>query len=190
MTKSPNKSARIQLLLIAAVFFVPLIAATWMYSTGYFAPSATTNHGALLEPVVSIPETLPQSPLIELSDGRWVMLYPHAGDCGADCRDGLYRLRQTRLMLGSEMDRVARVFLHADSPPDRVFLESEHPGLETINDERLGDLLERKRPEVLQAGGIYLIDPLGNLIMYFAPDVDPRDLVDDLKHLLDLSRIG
>jgi hypothetical protein len=39
-------------------------------------------------------------------------------------------------------------------------------------------------------GGIYLIDPLANLVMYFPPDLGPRELVDDVKHLLRLSRIG
>jgi hypothetical protein len=42
----------------------------------------------------------------------------------------------------------------------------------------------------LPAGGYYLVDPLGNLVMYFRPDLDPSDMVDDIKHLLRLSRIG
>jgi hypothetical protein len=51
-------------------------------------------------------------------------------------------------------------------------------------------LLDNKRPAALPAGGYYLIDPLGNLVMYFRPDIDPADMVDDVKHLLRLSRIG
>ena len=39
-------------------------------------------------------------------------------------------------------------------------------------------------------GGYYLVDPHGNLVMYFGPDIDPRDMVDDIKRLLKLSRIG
>jgi hypothetical protein len=27
-------------------------------------------------------------------------------------------------------------------------------------------------------------------VMYFRPDLDPADMVDDIKHLLRLSRIG
>jgi hypothetical protein len=27
-------------------------------------------------------------------------------------------------------------------------------------------------------------------VMYFRPDIDPADTVDDIKHLLRLSRIG
>ena len=42
----------------------------------------------------------------------------------------------------------------------------------------------------LDTGGYYLVDPLGNLVMYFQPDIDPQAMVEDIKHLLELSRIG
>ena len=93
-------------------------------------------------------------------------------------------------MLGREMDRVIRVFLHGAAGPDRVFLAAEHPGLVTIEDASLAGLLDNKRPADLPAGGYYLVDPLGNLVLYFGPDIDPSDMVDDIKHLLKLSRIG
>lgn len=183
-------SAKTKLALIALVFFGPLLLATWMYSSGNLTPEGRANHGALLTPVVNVEEALPDSPVVPLADGKWLMLYADAADCGEDCRDALYRQRQVRLMLGKEMDRVVRVFLHGDSALDTVFLEGEHPGLKTINDKALGNLLEDKRPQDLVPGGIYLFDPLANLVMYFPPDLEPRDMVDDIKHLLKLSRIG
>ena len=93
-------------------------------------------------------------------------------------------------MLGKEMDRLRRVFLHGSSPPDTVFLANEHQGLITLEDSSLSDLLNKKRPARLSAGGYFLIDPLGNLVMYFRPDIEPSDMVDDIKRLLKLSRIG
>ena len=93
-------------------------------------------------------------------------------------------------MLGKDSDRVARIFLHGETRPDKVLLAAEHPGLITIQDASLGSLLENKRPADLPAGGYYLIDPLGNLVLYFRPDIDPANMVDDVKHLLRLSRIG
>jgi hypothetical protein len=50
--------------------------------------------------------------------------------------------------------------------------------------------LEQKRPKEQRPGGCYLIDPLGNLVMYFPPDLDPKEMVGDIKHLLRLSHIG
>ena len=183
-------TAKTKLALIGLVFFGPLMLATWMYSSGNLTPEGSSNNGALLTPVINIGDALPDSAVIPLADGNWLMLYTDTRACSDACRDALYRQRQTRLMLGKEMDRVVRVFLHGDSAIDKVFLEGEHPGLKTINDKALGNLLEEKRPQDMMPGGIYLFDPLANLVMYFPPDLEPRDMVDDIKHLLKLSRIG
>jgi len=181
---------RLQLSIIALVFFGPLLFATWMYQSGRLTPAASSNNGDLLEPIVSLRVALPSSPLLPIDDGQWVMLYANDAECDSTCRGALYKLRQTRLMTGKEMRRITRVFLHGQTAPDKVFLEGEHPGLKTIRDEALMSLLEDKRPPGRMPGGIYLIDPLGNLVMYFPPDLEPRALVDDMKHLLKLSNIG
>lgn len=191
MNEPGRKSARLHLVLIAIVFFGPLFVAAWLYYGGHFAGTAgTTNHGALLQPIVSIREELPGSALHAHNAAHWVLLYASRGECGPDCRNALYTTRQSRTMLGKEMDRLVRVFLHGDSPPDTVFIAAEHQGLITIEDASLNGLLDNKRPPALPAGGFYLVDPLGNLVMYFRPDIDPSDMVDDIKHLLRLSRIG
>ena len=46
------------------------------------------------------------------------------------------------------------------------------------------------RPEALPAGGFYLVDPLGNLVLYFEPGMNPKDMVADIKRLLRISQIG
>ena len=191
MTEARRKSARLHLALIAAVFFGPLLVAAWLYYGGYFAENlGRSNHGALLEPIVNLGEELPDSPLRALTDAGWVLLYADTNACADTCREALYTTRQSRKMLGKEMDRVQRVFLHGSSPPDTVFLAAEHPGLITIDDASLSSLLDNKRPAELAAGGYYLIDPLGNLVLYFRPDIEPSDMVSDIKRLLKLSRIG
>lgn len=195
MTGSPVQPkpgrGRSQLLLIAAVFFGPLIVAAWLYYSGAaLQPEGRTNHGALLEPIVNVAEVSPGSPLLAENEGHWLLLYMYAGECDDPCEYGLYSLRQMRLMLGREMERVKRVFLHGDSLPDTVDTAGEHAGLITLRDERLTQALSEKKPAELAAGGYYLIDPLGNLVMYFHPELDPGEVVDDVKRLLKLSRIG
>ncbi len=144
----------------------------------------------MLEPIINVRGELPESPLFGHRDNSWLLLYARIGTCDESCHEALYVLRQSRLMLGKEMERVRRVLLHGDSAPDTVFLAEEHQGLITLEDSNLNGLLNKKKPADLPAGGYFLIDPLGNLVMYFRPDLDPADMVDDIKHLLKLSRIG
>ena len=193
MKRVPSqKRSRFQLLLVALVFLGPLVVAAWLYNQGEsHAPSGRTNNGALLEPIINVSAAVSSAEIFAKKDrGWWLLIYANTAGCDDPCRHALYTYRQARLMLGKEMDRVRRVFLHGDTLPDTVFLAEEHPGLITIEDSSLSGLLHNKRPAELPAGGYFLIDPHGNLVMYFQPDLDPAEMVDDIKHLLRLSRIG
>jgi len=191
MTENRKGKGRVQLLLVAAVFIGPLALAAWLYFAAQdMTPESRTNNGVLLEPIVNLGEELPESPLVDRGDGRWVLLYANSGACDEACVFSLFTLRQSRLMLGKEMDRLLRVFLHGDTAPDTVLLAEEHAGLITLQDGNLKDLLDNKTPANLETGGYYLVDPLGNLVLYFHPDIDPSAMVEDIKHLLKLSRIG
>ena len=191
MNQPPRKSGRFQLLLLAAVFIGPLLVAAWLYyGGGSMQPEGRSNHGMLLDPIVNLDERLPGSAIAKQYDQTWVLVYMNTAVCDENCREALYTYRQARLMLGKEMDRVARVFLHGQTLPDTVFLAEEHPGLIAIEDSGLASLLNDQRPADVPAGGYFLVDPHGNLVMYFRPDLEPAAMVDDLKHLLRLSRIG
>jgi hypothetical protein len=133
---------------------------------------------------------MPGSPIHEHNDGHWLLIYRNDGVCDAACEFSLYTVRQSRLMLGKEMDRLVRVFLHGEGAPDTVYLADEHAGLVTLSDSGFSTWLKNKRPSELSAGGYYLVDPLGNLVMYFPPDIEPSDMVEDIKRLLKFSRIG
>ena len=189
MSNPQRTKGRLQFLLIAAIFFGPLLFAAWLYYSGdALQPESRANHGALLEPIVNLLDAVPESRIHD--DRAWRLLYAEDGECGEGCQQALYTLRQTRLMLGKEMDRVERVFLHGEHAPDTLFIAEEHGGLITLQDAALRVVLDNKKPESLPAGGFYLIDPLGNLVLYFGPGINPRDMVDDIKRLLKLSRIG
>ncbi len=191
MTTQEKGRGRVQFLLIAAVFLGPLALAAWLYFAGEdLTPAGRTNNGALLQPITNLKDAVPASPLYAHNDGYWALLYANDAACDEACAHSLYTLRQSRLMLGKEMDRLVRVFLHGDTAPDTVLLADEHQGLVALNDGALKELLDNKKPTDLEAGGYYLIDPLGNLVMYFRPDIDPGAMVEDIKHLLELSRIG
>jgi cytochrome oxidase Cu insertion factor (SCO1/SenC/PrrC family) len=178
------------MLLIASVFFGPLAVAAWMYYSGAFLPEGRTNHGTLMAPLVNVVEKLPASEVAKQADGYWALIYVNNDECAEACRQALYTLRQSQKMLGKEMARLRRVFLHGVSSPDTVFLADEHAGLIAARDDSLSAIIINEKPATLAAGGYFLMDPLGNLVMYFQPDINPSEMVADIKRLLKLSRIG
>jgi len=191
MSRQKDIKGRLQLTLMALVFFGPLILAAWLYFSGSgLRPEGRTNHGELLQPIVNIADLLPDSAVIEQNEGYWLLIYSNDGRCEDACELALVTLRQSRLMLGQEMERVRRVFLHGDTVPDTVLLAEQHAGLVTLTDSGFSELLQNKKPAELSAGGYFLVDPLGNLVMYFRPDIDPSDMVEDIERLLKHSRIG
>jgi hypothetical protein len=187
-TESKRGPARLQLAMIAALFIGPLLVAAWLYYSGGFAPTGRSNHGLLIEPVVHLPQRHPALP--EVASGHWLLVYSTLTECGEECVATLHAQRRLRLMLGNDMSRVTRVFLQGNSTADRVLFDEENSGLEVLHDYDLAQDLWSALPDDTRPGGLFLVDPLGNLVMYFQPTLDPRDMVDDIKHLLKLSRIG
>ncbi len=191
MSKQRDTRGRLQLILLALVFFGPLIIATWLYFGGReLQPAGRTNHGSILQPIVTVPDVLPGAPITQHLDGHWLLIYLNDGACDAACDRSLYTLRQARLMLGNDMDRLLRVYLHGEMPPDRSALADDYAGTLALRDSELSGLLQSSKPSGAPPGGFFLVDPLGNLVMYFRSDLDPGAMVEDISHLLELSRIG
>ena len=191
MTPKKGSAGRLQLVLIALVFFGPLFLAAGMYFTGAsFQPAGRTNNGDLLQPAIPIADELPDSSLLDNIGGRWLLIYSNSGACEDACNRALYILRQSRLTLGNDMDRLGRVLLRGESAPDTVVAGEDYAGTIILIDDALGEWLQDKRPEAAASGGYFLVDPLGNLVMYFSPEIDPGAMIEDIEHLLELSRIG
>jgi len=196
------RSGRRRLLALAALFFVPLAVAFWMYyAPGGWRPSGDASRGDLIDPARPLPElavaTMDGPPTgAAFLRGRWTMLYVGDGLCDDRCRKALYLTRQTRIALNKDMDRVQRVFLVTDRCCDRAFLAQEHPDLVVarVDDATSARLLEPfptyDGVSVAAAGRIYLVDPLGNLLMSYAPAAPEKALLTDVKKLLRLSHIG
>ncbi len=186
-----NPRGQLQLAIMALIFLGPLALAAWLYYGGEsLQPEGRANHGVLLEPIVTLDDFAPGTTLAEATEGHRRHVYANTTGCGDDSREGLYTTRQIRLMLGRELDRVVRVFLHGDAPLDTLFIEAEHEGLVTFGETSLADYLRSRLPQGTPGNGYYLVDPLGNLVLYFPPGTTPRDMVSDIKRLLRLSRIG
>ncbi|MGI9247250.1 MAG: SCO family protein [Steroidobacteraceae bacterium] len=199
-----RRRGRSQLILLAALFFLPLLVAFWLYyGAGGWRPVGSTNKGDLLDPAIPLPPAALMQPDGAatspdfLRSGKWTIAYLGDGACDERCRKALYLSRQSHIALNKDMDRVQRVFLVTAHCCDGDYLRTEHPDLLIA---RLGDDPESQallaRFPVLggeppaAAGRTYVIDPLGNLVLSYPPGAPDKALLTDVKKLLRLSHIG
>ncbi|NND91088.1 MAG: hypothetical protein HKN42_09515 [Granulosicoccus sp.] len=197
-----RRLSRIKLISIFAIFAVPLLLASiWLHmvrSSG--GQIGDTSRGQLIRPAVPLTEFALEQQDSEFTlnsvRGLWTLLYMPAGECQEACQRNLYHMRQVRLALNHRMDRVQRAVLVESSAQLDEALLAEHPGLIVATGDAAAQQQLQDQVQAAQSGmdelpdAIYLIDPLGNLMLRFPPDLDPKSMLKDLKHLLKVSRIG
>jgi len=186
------------LALLAGLFLVPLALAFFTYYGSSWRPSRTVNHGRLISPPqvlpsVSLPQVLP-APVAAapaLFRAQWSLVYVGSGACDANCREGLFVMRAARLGLNNDMTRVAQVFLVTGDCCAREYLAHEHPGVRVLDAQGVaGAPLLRAFPAPERAHTLFVVDPLGNLMMRYDARQNSRGLLEDLQKLLRLSHIG
>lgn len=193
-----KKSNRRVLVLLFFVFALPAVVATLMYLTEW-RPSSTGNHGELIQPARFIEDRAMQSidgKPVKLSElqGKWTMVYFDTAACPEECVKQLYSMRQTHIAQGKDQDRVQRIFILTDAIavdtlpakmadyPDMRVLTGEKTVLAKLTRDFGIDAL----PE-LEKRSIYLLDPMGNLMMRYVPGTDPAGMRKDLVRLLKYS---
>ncbi|MES2148174.1 MAG: cytochrome C oxidase subunit I [Pseudomonadota bacterium] len=192
----PNPhSGRWKLLAVLAVCAAPLI---FSYLTYYvIKPTGRTNYGDLIDPrnypipALGVTTLDGKATSLDAYKGKWIMLQVGPGDCQAACRKQLFAMRQLRLMQGKEMERLERVWLVTDATPLDTVLMREFDGTHMLR----ADAAALNKWLPVEAGGnpanhMYLIDPLGNLMMRFPQDADPGKVKKDIGKLLKASAIG
>jgi hypothetical protein len=185
------------LALLAGLFLLPLALAFFTYYATPWRPAGHVNHGTLISPARPLPrEPLPHETLGAAADaatplrGAWSLVYAGDGACDDACRAALYFMRQTRLGLNNDMTRVARVFVVTGGCCAREALARDYPGLVLIDaGGEAGAPLRAALPAPTEHA-VFVVDPLGNLMMSYDVRDDPRGLLEDLKKLLRLSHIG
>ncbi len=179
------------MLAIAASCLAPFVAALIAYYG--WQPQGGMNYGELIpaRPLIAPPLRHLDQRAFGLSElkGKWILLQLDEADCAAACKAKLYNMRQVRLAQGREMERVERVWLILDDAPLETQLMREYDGTRMLRASG-SPLLAKFPPPGRVRDHIYLIDPLGNLMLRFPKDADPRRMHKDLARLLKVSRIG
>ncbi len=188
-------AGRWKLFAIIAVCASPLIGSYIAYYG--IKPGGRTNYGEILDPRKYPTPLLGSTSLdghataLDAYKGKWIMLQVDSGACAAACQKKLYEMRQLRLTQGKEMGRIERVWLITDNQPLDTVLMREYDGTRML-----------RAPQKVVNGWLpadagstptdhlYMIDPLGNLMMRFPKDADPNKIKKDLGKLLRASSIG
>ena len=196
--KSARKRGRWMLWLVLLVCASPMIASYFTYYV--IKPEKRNNYGTLIDqrahPVPAMATTTldgrPQA--LEQFKGKWVMLMVGPGACPDSCRKQLFALRQLRLMQGKEADRIERVWLITDQEPLDTLIIREYDGTHMLRAD--GATVASWLPAdtgTTPADHIYLIDPLGHLMMRFPKDPqlqEVRKVYKDINKLLKASAVG
>jgi hypothetical protein len=176
-------------LVILALCAMPFITA-WI---GYFVgphPSQT-NYGDLIEarPLADPALQAPDGKPFRLSQlrGKWLLVQLDSSACAAQCRKKLLYMQQLRLSQGKDAERIERVWLLTDGGMPDAALLREYDGTQVA---RAREIAAQFPATDRAADHIYVVDPLGNLILRFPADPEPRGMVRDMTRLLRASRIG
>jgi hypothetical protein len=175
------------LLLLAAIAVAPVIAS---YAAYYLFPrEKQVNYGQLLPtgPAPAVAgKTLSGQPFsLAALRGKWLLLVLGPGACDGGCAQALHATRQARTIQNREQERVQRLWLVTDDAAPAPSLLAEHPELLVVR-------LDPAAAAAFPAGAhrIYLVDPLGNLVLAYPEDPDIKGMARDLTRLLTASRIG
>jgi cytochrome oxidase Cu insertion factor (SCO1/SenC/PrrC family) len=197
-------SSRQALVLLGLLFMTPAFVAWVMHNSSEhgWRPEGTTNMGTLVHP--ARPLTLPAEMTIvgeaanDYLQGKWTLLYIGDADCDAVCKDNLYKMRQVRTAQNENMLRVQQLYLVRDEAVpealqallDNDYKETAVTLLTAGQAEQLAAYFLIDGVAMQGAERVYLIDPLGNLMMFYPPDANPGGMLKDLRKLLKYSKIG
>jgi hypothetical protein len=179
--QNSGKTTHVKLWALLAIFIVPFIISLFLYVYHANFNFKTTNHGELLTP------PLPASEWVA-NDGKkiWQIVFVPVDCTTAQSENIMFSLHQLRLILGKDLDRVGLTL----ATKKMCLLPDVHDFRKVRMSDELYVQLQTLKPEQPVENSIYLVDPEGNLFMYYSSTTNPMNVLKDLKHLLEVSQIG
>lgn len=183
--KTQQKNRRI-LLIVIAVFVLPIILAKFALNGDWLA-TGVTNNGTLLTNEL----TLKQLGIDKAEfNEQWLMLYSLPKQCGADCQKTLETVHNTYVALGKEMPRVTPVALYQNE------LSTEQ--LQHISKSQWQLLaMPTEAKQYIDKSQVLIVDPLGNVFLsHKIPSITEqlpqfgKQILADMKKVLKYSKVG
>lgn len=194
------KAARFKFLVVVALFVLPVGSAMYLHFTGW-RPGSTMNHGTLVSPARPAPDmefiAAKSNPVSQnVFEKKWNLVMAVSAGCDDACLKNLYATRQIHVGQGKHQHRVRRILIHGGTLEQPGMLAKKYPDLVVIQanpsvfDQLKNWFALEGAPDVLNGQRVYMVDPLGNYMMYYAPGFEPKGMRKDLARLLRVSRIG
>lgn len=189
LTGTGTGYSKVQLLVILLTPLLVMAASTGLFFSGWLTPDERVNKGILIDPVLNISDLGLDAERVN-PDRQWLLVQTSA-ECTAQCQEQVYTQRQIHIALGKYQPRVHRVLLAEGD--DLTAISDEYPAL-TLVEQSAGAYSEALRNRIpvqfRQRNYVFLVDPLGNVPLYFTPENNYKDQLTDIKKLLKLSTIG
>lgn len=205
-TTAASKRSMWPLYAILLVALAPVVAALLAYFVPQLGlrPEGHVNYGRILEPQRPMPsaQELPLTTLngeafdLESLQGKWLLISADSAACPESCVRKLFILRNSHASQGKNVERLARVWFVTDQGEVPQTVLDAYVGTHMLraDSQALANFLsaDRQGPQAIDAlhRHMWIIDPLGNLMMEFPPEADPIAVRDDIVKLLKRSRIG
>lgn len=191
------------MLLVFLCSLAPIVAAFVVYMNPQWWPADASNYGTLVSPQRPMPAagelkltTLDGQPFdLQSLKGKWLLVSADAAACPESCARKLFIARNSHASQGKNVDRLARVwFITDDAPvPDKVLEAYKGTVMLRADPDQLARYLLAPAPAAAQTGlqePIWVIDPLGNLMMQYPAEADGVKVRKDISKLVYNSRIG
>lgn len=183
-------------LLMLTFFVVPIIVVILMYQFNW------KPHGASLGELVKPPRLLDSSKELKNNEGvvlkpefwkeKWSVVYI-ADQCEKTCMDKLRDMRQLHVSLYKDITRTQRVFI--TNAQDVTEIKNKYPDLIVINQpladvSKLTQQFQLNNENAAMSNRLYLVDPLGHLMMSYNASVPLANVRKDVTRLLRYSWAG
>lgn len=191
----PNKTnGRKILLILALIFVLPFTVAATLHLLN-LKPSGH-SYGNLIQP----PQAL-QFPSLRDAQGKafttqqwlkiWSVVMVDATGCAQPCQAQVHLLKQIHTSLNKDKHRLQRILLLPTVPKSEALatLQKQYPDLIILGGADVEIVKFAENFNVMGAS-VYLVDPLGNLMMSYPEKMDPKGIFSDLKRLLKNSWAG
>ncbi len=215
---TPELKNKLKLTFLLLITALPVTLATLSFNSAIEsgALSATSNKGTLINPPADISALAMQDTdnnpvfrsfeevIASLPDDEeyeiqpWLLVFANGSDCEQSCEERIHYLQQLHIALGKNIQRVRRYYLNVSGNPlsSEVadLFRNEYPSMGvaqsdkeviTANLAAAGAMLD-----FTEQSYVILIDPVGNVMMYYTEDQEAEDIMSDLETLLKYSSLG